>query len=199
MIGLVRTVTAISLIALLVSGCTTTSSNTSSGATVTRTATVSPVRQTEMQKAVGRCIATVGVGAVLGGVLGSLSGRNTAAGAMAGAAVGAGACAVLVQVAAAEDQARIRELEREAIRANATQKRQITTKSGQVATVRTTVQPAPAPAVRAPAPAAAPKATPQFTACRYSTQSVEVAGHAASASKQLWCRVDSGEWQPVDA
>jgi hypothetical protein len=146
-----------------------------------------------MDRAIGECAASVAAGAVLGAVIGGIAGGNRGAGrgALIGGAVGVGRCAVLMQMAAAEDRQRLRAAERAAIAANASQTTSIRTKSGKSASIRTQVTPA-----SAPVPASASKA-PAYTTCRYAEQSVTVDGQTASGGRQLWCRADTGDWTAV--
>ena len=153
-------------------------------------------QQTAMQKAIGRCVFSVGAGAVLGALI------DDGDGALKGAALGLGACGILIQVAAAEDRARIAAAEREALQANAARTTSFATTDGKKATVRTEVQaaPVPRPAVTPTRPTkVAEVEEPTFTACRYATQTISVEGEATTAPRQLWCRVPAGDWQPVDA
>lgn len=156
-------------------------------------------RSTAMDRAIGGCVASVAVGVTLGALVGGVAGGRNAAGrgALIGGAIGVGRCAILMEVAAAEDRARIREAELAAIRSNASQTRAITTRSGKRATVRTQVAPASVPTPR-PAPGGATAPKPTYTNCRYAEQTVTVAGQSASAGRQLWCRADTGDWQAIE-
>jgi hypothetical protein len=161
--------------------------------------------ETATERAIGQCAASLiisaGVGAIIGAAIG---GSDTAGqGALIGAAVGAGACAVLLQVAAEEDKQQLRAAERAAVLANASRSTTIRTKSGKAARVSTKVTPAPVPRA-APAqqtaaatPDAAPPPPPNFTTCRYAEQTISVDGSSAEGGKQLWCRLDTGDWQPI--
>jgi hypothetical protein len=152
-----------------------------------------------MDRAIGECVASVAVGATLGAIVGGIAGGRNAAGrgALIGGAIGVGRCAILMEVAAAEDRARIREAEMAAVRSNASQTRAITTRSGKRATVRTQVAPAAVPTPR-PGGSGATVPKPTYTNCRYAEQTVTVAGQSASAGRQLWCRADTGDWQAID-
>src|SRR5205085_12541103 len=112
---------------ILLSGCATTSPGSVSSPKIPKSAY--PVsKQTAMQRAIGGCVASVGIGAVAGAFLGSMSGRNAGSTALLGAAVGAGACVALLYLADKEDQAHMAALEREAVVANTSQTQVITTK-----------------------------------------------------------------------
>lgn len=171
-----------------------------SGCTATGGAGYGVSQQTATQRAIAQCVAVVGVGAIAGALIGSASGRRSAgSGAFIGAGVGAGACAVLLQLAAREDQERIRELERQAIAANSARSTTFQTRSGARARVRTVVREAPVPT---PAPAREASSQPSsvtFTACRYSETTADVNGQSAQGGRQLWCRTNVGDWQPVAA
>jgi outer membrane lipoprotein SlyB len=180
----------------LCSACTTTSYNQASyGLTATAPPSPSTIQKTAMQRAIGNCLVSVGFGAVGGAILGQIFSRNAGSGAAIGAAVGVGACAVLLKVASDEDQARMRNLEEQAVSSGNGETQTFVTKSGEPATVTTVVTSAAVPAANTQVKTAS--AQPTFTDCRYSTQSVQVAGQSASSQKQLWCRVPAGDWQPV--
>ena len=205
---------------------------------------------TAMDRAIGNCIISVGFGAGFGAILGAAVGgeRGAAQGAIAGGLIGAGRCAVLIQVAAAEDRERIREAELAAIEANRTTTETITTESGKSAVIKTVVSPAPIPtaaapsrpSTTAPAPSEQPQTSsdvaeqtvepteqpqtsvetnqqetsseneevetaaaqtssePQYTTCRESAQTITVDGQTADGGTQLWCRIETGDWQPIN-
>lgn len=161
--------------------------------------------QTATDRAIGQCVASVVISAGLGALAGAAinGGRGAGQGAIIGGAVGVGACAVLMQVAAAEDRARVRDAEREAIAANATQTKRFSNNTGKSVAVTTNVTSAPIPGPKKTASAsskpakAEAEAKPQFTACRYSQQTVSVDGQSANGGKQLWCRLDTGDWKPI--
>lgn len=174
---------ALLAVLLAVQGCSTTGSGPGR------------VEETATQRAIRNCIGSVvisaGIGALAGAVAGG--GNRIARGAVIGAAAGVGVCAVLMEVAAAEDRARIREAEQAAIAANATQTRSIRTRSGKPASVTTRVTTAPIP----PSRPSQETADASFTACRYAEQTISVSAQSASAGRQLWCRTTAGDWQPV--
>jgi hypothetical protein len=158
---------------------------------------------TATEQAIGQCAASLiisaGVGALIGAAIGGSNSAGT--GALVGAAVGAGACAVLLQVADEEDKRQIREAERAAVLANASRSKTIRTKSGKTAQITTKVTTAPvpraAPAETGTTTATASSEPPAFTNCRYSEQTISVDGQSAGSGKQLWCRLDTGDWQPI--
>ena len=150
--------------------------------------------QTAVQRAIGECVASVVAMGIIGAILGG-SGDSRRNGAIAGAAVGAIACAVLLDVASRQDRARLAAAEQEALRANQARTTHFTTTSGKAATVRTRVAPAPLP--KPAASTSTPTTKPKFTACRYSDQTVSVDGQSSSTPRQLWCRISTGDWQPM--
>jgi len=101
-----------------------------------------------MDRAIAGCIGSVAIGAIGGAIIGAALGgnRGLGQGAVVGAAVGVGRCAILVEMAAAEDRAQLREAELAAISAGQTSTRSITTTKGRTATVLTRVSKAPLPA-----------------------------------------------------
>jgi hypothetical protein len=152
-----------------------------------------------MDRAIGECVARVAVGAAVGALIGGVAGGKNSAGrgALVGGAVGVGRCAILMQVAAAEDRARIREAELAAVQSNASQTRTIKTKAGKTASVRTQIAQAPIPASRPPSASASKPAT-TYTNCRFAEQTVTVEDQSASAGRQLWCRAETGDWQAIE-
>jgi hypothetical protein len=69
-------------------------------------------QQTAVQRAMGQCVATVGIGALAGAVIGNNTGSgNAQRGATVGALAGAGVCGFLLYRASEADKARIRQLE----------------------------------------------------------------------------------------
>jgi hypothetical protein len=127
---------AVPILALSMQACTTTGAD---GQKRTSTA---------MDRAIAGCVGSVAIGAIGGAILGAALGgnRGLGQGAVVGAAIGAGRCAILVEMAAAEDRAQLREAELAAISAGQTSTRSITTTKGRTATVLTRVSKAPLPA-----------------------------------------------------
>ena len=196
----VRGVISAVLLVSLVAGCSTTGGmpRTSVADAGTHAKALKVSQKTATQQAVGKCIASVTFGVIVGGILGQATSRNPAGGAAAGGLIGAGACAVFLQLAAEEDQARMRALEQEAVAANTSQTRSFTTKTGYVAQVQTVVVEAPGKPVVKVAEAKTPAADPEFTTCRYASTKVTIGTQSNEAGRQLWCRVDTGDWQPID-
>lgn len=183
-----NSVASMVIIATTLSGCTTTGGG---AGFATRTA---------MDQAIGQCVASVVISAGIGALAGaSIDGnRGAGRGAIIGGVAGVGTCAVLMQVAAAEDRTRVREAERNAVAANSSRTTSFSNKSGKRVAVRTSVSVAPVPKAKpSGSSAAGAKADPKFTACRYSKQTVSVDGQSASGGKQLWCRLDTGDWKAM--
>src|SRR5689334_21701470 len=61
--------------------------------------------RSELDKAIGRCVISVGAGAILGAIVGNNAGRgNAGRGAVIGAAAGGVLCAVMLKVARDKDE-----------------------------------------------------------------------------------------------
>jgi hypothetical protein len=145
--------------------------------------------KSELDKVIGRCMVTVGVGAVLGGILGNQShSRNGGMrGALAGAAIGGALCAVMVKVA--KDKDAILERQRAAVATGQYQNTSFTGNEGTV-TVATRVRNVE-PQVAAQGPT---------RLCRYADTTVGAEGAgAATLPSQLYCRDAQGDWQIADA
>ena len=175
-----------------------------------------------MDKAVSDCVASVAIGAISGAVIGGVLGgnRGMGQGAAIGAVAGVGRCAILIEIAAAEDRAKVREAELAALQTNTPQTRSITTRNGKSATVRTKVASAPLPTAKADKPVQTaemqPTTTPaapqtsatavasyaeelnsDYTACRFTELLIDMDGGTADAGKQRWCKSSQGDWEPV--
>lgn len=141
--------------------------------------------QTAMERARGQCGAAIIGGAILGTIIGNNTGDGDAGdGALVGAGLGVGVCAVLMSMASAEDQARIAELERQALESGAERRQAYVGQDGleRSILVRTS-------AVRDPganAMQAAPTAT-RVCRTRQTTLTVEGKGEAALA-EEIYCR-----------
>ncbi|RKR00440.1 hypothetical protein C7435_1648 [Maricaulis maris] len=154
-------------------------------------ATTSGGGGTAMDRAIRNCMLAVGAGALLGAVVGNNTGSGRAGrGATTGALIGAGACTLLVAVANEQDRARMRELELAAIQSNSAQRGNFVGPRGEGISYSVAPSPAPVPAPTAEAAS--------YTACRYSQQTLSVQGRpAASIDPQLWCRLETGDWEAV--
>ncbi|MGB7433494.1 MAG: hypothetical protein WA921_13600 [Ahrensia sp.] len=131
--------TVVCLSSFLLQACSTTSQG---GATLSRS--------TAMDRAIGGCIGSVAIGAVGGALVGAAIGGSRAAerGAIIGAAAGIGRCAVLIELAAAEDKQKLREAELAALELDRETTQTIKTQTGKSAKVRTKVKEAPLPPPR---------------------------------------------------
>lgn len=152
-------------------------------------------QETATQRAVNQCYATVLGGAILGAAISGGSDRTR--GALIGAGLGSAACAILLDVAGKEDRARLAAAERLAVESNRNSTQSFQTETGKPARVSTRVASAPVPAPVTRPAVAAPAETPTFTACRVVSQSVTVENSSAELPSQTWCRVSTGDWQPV--
>tara|TARA_R110000868_G_scaffold75153_1_gene217084 strand:- start:7785 stop:8315 length:531 start_codon:yes stop_codon:yes gene_type:complete len=145
---------------------------------------------TAMDRAVGKCAFAMIGGALLGAAIGSRVGNgNAAEGAGVGILVGGAACAVFVKLAK-EDQARISAIEHQAVVENRTRSEAFIAKNGSRVELQTQVR-------SAPVPQSGNADKPQYTACRYSDKTISVQGQSANVEPQLWCRLETGDWQAV--
>jgi len=158
--------------------------------------------RTEVEKAMGTCVAAIAVGALVGAVIGNNTGSGSAdRGAGAGALLGAGACGVLLVMANARDKQRIAELQIAAAAAGSSQSATYTGDDGKMRRIETVVRgdvpdpeytpsATPAPDATTPAPTAAPRL------CRRvdTTMAVEGAQTVASVNNQITCREADGTW-----
>lgn len=105
-------------------------------------------KNTAVNKAIGNCVAGIAVSAVSGAVIGAVLGggsRSVQQGAITGAAIGVGRCAILLELAAAEDKQKLQQAQLAALQTNETTTQSFQTQSGRVAKVTTKVTPAPPP------------------------------------------------------
>mgnify|MGYP007080555079 CR=1 FL=1 len=116
------------------------------GVVLSGCATVDPANdtRTEVDKAIGRCIASVAVGTILGAVIGNNLGDGDAG---RGAAIGAGAggalCAVMMAVANEEDKRRIAALQMRTYEQGAPQVESYVGSDNRARTILTSVETAP--------------------------------------------------------
>lgn len=182
----------------LLSGCASTGATSASAVSNVATAK-SRIYQVEAktatQRAVGKCVASVAFGAIAGAIIGQAAGKNARGGAAAGALLGAGACTVFLELAAEEDQERLRQMERDAVAGSSGETATFRTQTGATATVQTRVQDAPEVAEQASVRSGSDKQA--VTACRYASQDVSVGGQSTSTPRQLWCRLETGDWAPL--
>lgn len=168
-------------------------------------------RSSAMDRAIGSCVGSVIVGAGVGALVGAAVGgdRGAGRGALIGAAGGLGRCAVLIELAAQEDREKARRAELDAVRTGSTKSTNIKNRAGKSVAVRTVVKAAPIPQKlqQRPTPAepkvasvptpTAPAPKVQYTACRQAESTVSAGGSSASTGSQLWCRTQTGDWEPI--
>jgi len=142
--------------------------------------------KTEVEKAMGRCAATVLVGALLGAAVGSDSGQ-AGRGAAIGAAAGAGVCAIMLKVASNKDKERLREAQLAAANSGASQTTEWTTDQGQDA--RATVTASPIVQVSAPK-------TQETLPCRRTRTEVTV-GEQSNQTTDVVC-LHGDRWLTLD-
>ena len=183
-----RAVAVLVVVAITISGCVT--SNGNMGAT----------SQTAIDRAIGQCIGSALISTTVGALVGNQAfGKDGAwKGAAAGAAVGVGICAILMQVAADEDRAKLREAELAAIQANASRTTSFYNKNRKQVSVTTIVTDAPV-IKSVPNNSAIPmKTDAKFTNCRYARSTLSVEQQSVTGESQLWCRRDTGDWTPIN-
>lgn len=151
--------------------------------------------KTATERAVGKCVGVMTFSALAGAVIGQAAGRDARSGAVVGAVIGSGACAAFLELAAEEDQRRLRLMQQEAVAKSASQTQSFQTSKGVKATVRTSVE--DAPEVAQVAVVGQGKSSQRVTACRYAAQEVSVGAESVSAPRQLWCRLETGDWTPL--
>ena len=141
--------------------------------------------KTEVEKAIGRCVAAVVGGALLGALLGGR--RNAGSGAVIGGAVGAGVCAIMLSMASAQDKARLRQIQLEALNSGQPQTDQWQTTEGRYVTA--TVTPSNFVQVTAPKTETPVKCTRMITQLSASGQ--------GSPSSELRC-LSGDTWVPPE-
>jgi hypothetical protein len=180
-------------------------------------------QQTAVQRAMGQCVATVGLGAIAGAVIGNNTGSgNAQQGATIGALAGAGVCGFLLYRASEADKARIRQLEIAALNQPepGVYGEQFTAENGtDQIFVETVVSDVPeeelpdhvviasaesdamfpadgtdAAEGESVADAAVTAEGPTYNKCRYSTQSISTGGRTMKGGKVLTCRTQLGDW-----
>ncbi|MGB7334693.1 MAG: hypothetical protein WBD01_02780 [Salaquimonas sp.] len=137
---------------MLIQGCSTTSESSK------------PVKQTAVDRAIGKCVGSVAISTIGGALIGAAFGGQSGArqGAVVGAVVGVGRCVVLLDLAADEDKRQLQAAELAALELDQTRTSSIITKSGKSAQLTTKVTPAPPPAKAKPKPKkVAKKAEPE--------------------------------------
>jgi hypothetical protein len=145
--------------------------------------------KSELDKAIDRCVLSVGAGAAVGAIFGALSRRRNgvAYGAGAGAVVGTVACAVMGKIQLDKDI--VLQRQRDAIAAGQSQQASFQGQDGQVL-MSTQVREAPRPL---------PTADNPTRVCRYAHTTVNVSGTGETTlPDQLYCRDDQGDWSVAD-
>ena len=161
---------------------------------------------TEVEKAMGQCVAAVAIGALAGAIIGNNTGSGDAdRGARRGALVGVGVCVVLIAMANQRDRERIAQLQ---IQAAANGQNQVDTYpgndgrthrietwyKGDVPDPEYIAQPPPTAVDPTPAPAAAARL------CRHVDTRLTVQGAARTATinDQIVCRNPDGQWAVLE-
>jgi hypothetical protein len=144
--------------------------------------------KSQIDKAIGRCVASVAIGALLGAAVGNNSGRgNAGRGAVIGAAAGGVVCAVILKVA--KDKDALLAHQREAVVLGGMQRTTFEGHDGPVTLItnsRDVEQPA--------------SSTEPVRVCRFAESQVELgADQQADLGSQLYCRSDDGDWIIADA
>lgn len=139
--------------------------------------------RSEIDKAIGKCVASVAIGGVLGALAG---GRHHAGqGALAGAAIGGVVCVVLLK--AAKDKQAMLDIQRQQVAMGGVQTTSFNGQEGDQLVMTTTV--------RDVTPAAL-GSNPPSRFCRYADSNVEIVGTgSAPLGNQLYCRNDAGDWE----
>lgn len=144
---------------------------------------------TNMDRAIGQCMLTVGAGALIGALVGG--NRNRGTGAVVGAGVGAGACAVLLAMASAKDKQELAQAQQAALM------------TGQAQRVDYVGDDGKARVIQVAAPVAVPDPTPTAAAaaprlCRHVSGQVAVSNVGNTAlPDQIWCQDANGDWSPA--
>jgi hypothetical protein len=180
-----RPVAAIVAAALLLTSC----------ATVNADGTSRP--RTALERSIGQCLVSVGLGALVGALIGAAVNRRGGAG--TGAAIGAGAgavaCAIILAVNNAEDRQRIADSEQKAYSTGQSQTARYTGSDGRERLIQTSVQTVPLPHV-APDNGAGQIVGP----CRRAQTTISISGQGGSAPLgwETVCRTSQGNYVPID-
>jgi hypothetical protein len=146
--------------------------------------------RTALDRSVGKCVASVAVGALLGALIGAAS-RNAGRGAAIGAGAGAVACAVIIAANNAEDRERIRQSRLAALKSGKDDTSQYTGKDGDTRMIRTSVQ-------SVPMPANAPASSDIVGPCRRSQTHITIQNKGtAELDPETVCRTSAGDWVPL--
>lgn len=144
-----------------------------------------------MEKAVATCAGAIVIGALVGAAIGNNTGDgNARRGATRGAVVGGAVCVVLLAMASEKDKEQLAAAQRSAVSSNRAQRVSYRGDDGKSRII----------AISAPSlatdPEAPTRASPRL--CRMTSGNVNVAGVGESSlPSQMWCRNDSGDWEPI--
>ncbi|WP_165184300.1 YMGG-like glycine zipper-containing protein [Caulobacter soli] len=146
------------------------------------------VPKSQIDRAIGRCVATVAIGALLGAAVGNNSGRgNAGRGAVIGAAAGGVVCAVILKVA--KDKDALLAHQQEAVALGGMQRATFEGHDGPVTLITKSRD------VEQPATSIGP-----VRVCRYAESQVELGTEQqADLGSQLYCRTEGGDWTIADA
>ena len=140
--------------------------------------------KSEIDKAIGRCVASVLIGGLVGAAIGNNTGRgNAGRGAALGAAAGGAVCVVLLKVA--KDKQALMDYQREQVAQGGLQRATFTGREGAPVTLVTQTREAQLDAPESAEP----------RVCRYADSKVELGDdQQADLGSQLYCRSDNGDW-----
>lgn len=164
--------------------------------------------RTAMQRAIGQCMMSVGVGAILGAVVGNNTGQgNAGRGALTGAAAGGAVCAVLLAMAGEEDRRRVEQAQVMAASTGQPQVAEYVGADGSVRRIETRAGPeqsmtlaAAASAADGSAAADASATVPATRICRSVNTSITVENKGSTQLPQTVCRDPAtNSWAPLAA
>jgi len=152
--------------------------------------------RTALDRSVQQCIASIALGTILGAVVGA-SHHKAGQGAAIGAGVGGAACIVILAVNNANDKARIRKAQHDALEANADHTDQYVGSDGKERTIKTTVSDWPDRSLSPTTTQFSAATTPRL--CRRTQTEITVQGSGtASIPAEIVCRTDQGDWVPYN-
>lgn len=152
--------------------------------------------QTAMQRAQGQCGAALMIGLIGGAIIGNNTGDGDAReGAATGAVLGVGVCAVLMAMASAEDQARIAELERQALKSGQERTQAYVGRDGLQRSILVRTSTVADPTWSAGQNPSIAQTSPRICRTRQTTLNVEGKGEAA-LQQDLYCRnPETSAWE----
>lgn len=152
--------------------------------------------QTAMQRAQGQCGAALVIGLIGGAIIGNNTGDGDAGeGAAAGVGLGVGVCAVLMAMASAEDQARIAELERQALESGQERTQAYVGQDGLQRSILVRTSTVSDPTWSGASNPAMAQASPRICRTRQTTLNVEGKGEAA-LQQDIYCRnPETAAWE----